>query len=481
MPPGLRLLAALGLGLGATYAQDCGIRAPDFAFVPDSVAFVLECTGNPPDSVDWDFGDGDTAAANGGDTVRHRYAAKGRYTVFARSADLPIPGSKNISILDPATATAPTHSSTLILDAKRSRAWNVNADNHSVSVHDLKTRARLSEIPVGLNPRTLALDSLGRVWVANQGDATLTVLDGGTYARVAVVALPRASRPYAVAFNPAGTTGYVTLEATGKVLRMDALAVRVTDSVAIFPSPRGLAVSGDGSRVFVTRFLSPGHQGEVAEISAQPFQLTRVIALPYDSSVVSESTGPGVPNALNAVAIAPDGKHAWVVSKKDNVGFGTYVDPQKRPLTFESTVRAAVHEIDLAAGVENVAARRDLDNRSLPWAVAFHPRGDFAFVPTLTSNHTPILDALGGGMSTAIEPAENGDELGPDGAVFSPGDTTLLIHYFLSRKVAVYSLKNLGDSNQFPRLALIPTVENERLTPQVLRGKQVFYNAAEPA
>ena len=43
------------------------------------------------------------------------------------------------------------------------RIWNVNPDNNSVSVFDLVTGAKLAEIPVGQNPRSLAIAPSGRV------------------------------------------------------------------------------------------------------------------------------------------------------------------------------------------------------------------------------------------------------------------------------------------------------------------------------
>ena len=390
-------------------------------------------------------------------------------------------------MLNAVSTVAPTHSGTLLLDRGRSRLWNVNVDNHSVTVIDAIAHTRIKEIAVGRAPRTLAQDGQGRIWVANQDDATLTLLDGETLAILKTIALPRASRPYGVCFDPAGHSAYVTLEAVGAVLKLDPATGTILDRLSLFPTPRGIAVAPDGKTLWVTRFISPADRGEVAQVSAEPFALQRIIALDHDENQDTESNGRGVPNALSSLTISPDGLRAWVPFKKDNVRRGMRLyggggpDPQGPQLpTFESTVRTAVGQIDLASGKEVVAARIDLDNRSMACAVAFNRNGAFAFVATETSNEIAVINAAENVRATAIEPQEAGHELGPVGLAVSENDSLLYIHDFMSREIAVYGISEVGGSNLMPRMALISTVEKERLAPEVLRGKQVFYNAADP-
>ena len=44
--------------------------------------------------------------------------------------------------------------------------------------------------------------------------------------------------------------------------------------------------------------------------------------MPYDTTTDTQLNGGGVPNALNSIAISPDGQQLWVAGKKDNVRRG---------------------------------------------------------------------------------------------------------------------------------------------------------------
>lgn len=472
---------------GTAHAHGCAIRTTPTTTVGASASFALDCDPALATQVSWEFGDGAVLEPAMRTNVAHVYAAPGSYNVFARIEGEDIPASTLITVLNAVSAVAPTRSGTLLLDRGGRRLWNVNVDNHSVTVIDAITHARIKEIPVGRAPRTLAQDGQGRIWVANQDDATLTLLDGETFGIVRTIALPRASRPYGVCFDPAGRNAYVTLEALGAVLKLDPAAGTVLGRLPIFPTPRGIAVAPDGKTLWVTRFISPADRGEVAQVTADPFALQRIIALDHDENQDTESNGRGVPNAISSLTISPDGLRAWVPFKKDNVRRGMRLsggggpDPQgPQPPTFESTVRTGISQIDLATGKEVIGARIDLDNRSMACAVAFNRNGAFAFVATETSNEIAVINAAENVRATAIEPLETGHELGPVGLAVSENDSLLYIHDFMSREIAVYGISEVGGSNLMPRLALISTVEQERLAPEVLRGKQVFYNAADP-
>ncbi|MDE0001801.1 MAG: hypothetical protein OXQ29_03810, partial [Rhodospirillaceae bacterium] len=370
-------------------------------------------------------------------------------------------------------AIGPVHASTIAVDERSGRAWSVNPDNDTVTAIDVLNLARLFETPVGDNPRTLAPSPDGSVWVVNQDDATITVLDGGTGDVRGRLELPYASRPYGLAFSPEGETAYVTLQAVGRLLKLNARTGAVADAVDVGPTPRGIAVSADGGRILVTRYISPSDRAEVTEVSARPFRIARRFALAADPGPDSPVGSRGVPNHLASVVIAPDGQRAWIASKKDNTGRGLHLSGE--PLTFETTTRTIVSVLDLAANREILAARRDLDNRAMAVAVAFDPGGEFAFVALQGSNSVDVLDAGTGRLVTSIP----GTGLAPQGlAVDARG--RLFVQNFLSRDVAVYDLSGLEAGAAIPLLARIATTGREPLPPQVLLGKQVFYNAADP-
>src|SRR4030095_6097715 len=163
---------------------------------------------------------------------------------------------------------------------------------------------------------------------------------------------------------------YVTLEGTGRLLRIDAGTRTVTGDLDVGPKPRGLAVSSDGARILVTRLVSPDSGGEVREISAASFTVVRTFVLPEDTTTPStESDGPGLPNYVQAVTITPDGRGAWVPSKKDNIRRGTGPRSTGQPFTHDSRVRTMVSKLDLVGNTTDVAKARDIDNADLATAV----------------------------------------------------------------------------------------------------------------
>jgi|GEM_PF-6576488 len=91
------------------------------------------------------------------------------------------------------------------------------------------------EAAVGKNPRMLAQPTAhGDVWVVNQDDATINILNSGTGSLVTTISLPYASRPYGIAFNPGGDTAYVTLEATGRLVKIRSVLLIAQSRTARF-------------------------------------------------------------------------------------------------------------------------------------------------------------------------------------------------------------------------------------------------------
>jgi len=431
------------------------------------------------ESWSWDFGDGRDATPfePGKASVRHAFGQPGHYTVLARVKAGQRTGAAAVShtVHRPLPAQGPTRSSTIVFDAKRGRTWNVNADNDTVTCIDTSTMKKIAEIAVDTHPRTLALGDDGRLWVACEDDAKLNVIDTAALKLTHRVKLPIGSMPFGVALSPGGDALYVTLRATGQVLRLDAKTGKTLGSVDLKCPTRHVAVSPDGRRVFVARFISSDEQGEVLELAVDPFALLRRHALVFDQHEDSEDNGRGVPNYLGALAVSPDGARLWVPSKKDNIARGLARDGNA--LTFETTVRTIVSQIDLQANREVTAARTDLNDRDMASAVAFTPLGDYVFVATQGTNTVEILDAYSGEVVGGISDVG----LAPQGLAVSDDGTRLYVHHFMSRSVAAFDTSALveGRGPFAEPLGSVNTVAEEQLADDVLRGKRLFYNAAD--
>ena len=375
-------------------------------------------------------------------------------------------------IHNPLTATPPTASSPIVRGA--GRVYVANSDSNTVTAIDETTLDKAWEKPVGIRPRTLALSSSGELWVVNEGSASVSVLDGVTGALSRTIALPYASRPYGIAFRADPPRAYVTLQATRELIELDAEG-ECLRKLPLPGWPRGIAIAEDDSRILVTRFISTPARGEVWEIAPTSLSIRGTLPLHFDATPDTESSGRGVPNFLTSIAISPDGRAATVPSKKDNIARGMYRDGQ--PLTFESRVRTIVSRLDLTVHAEAGAARLDLNDRDMAQAAAYSPLGDLLLVATQGSNHIEVVDANTGSRLSSLSTG-----LAPQGLVLSANGSRLFVNNFMSRSVSVFDTSALvaATSNAAPLIVEIPAVATELLTPQVLRGKRIFYNAADP-
>jgi DNA-binding beta-propeller fold protein YncE len=372
--------------------------------------------------------------------------------------------------------------------------WAVNPDADTVAVVNAATRVKQAEYPTGKNPRTVARDASGRYWVACHGSDDIWVLNGTGTLHHRIV-LRYGSAPYGVAASPDGSSVYATLYGSGRVAKFStANPAAAPVERETFPTPRALAVSGDGSRVFVTRFISAERHGEVGEFRGADLVSVRVFRILESIVPDSGDRAAGVPNYLAGIAISPDGKRAAVVSKQDNtrrgVAFGV------GDLTHETTVRAVVSFLDLeTSNAEIRNMRRDFDNSESPSAVAWSPAGDRLFVSLQGNNRVvgldffqilPLPDATPNTNVTRVTSAVVGISLetglAPQGVVVDPASKRIFTHDFMGRCVSVYDAQEYLDRNRlvFALVARTGTVAQEALPANVLLGKQIFYNAADP-
>ncbi len=448
----------------------------------------------------WNFGDGsgDTPFDSSAATT-HVFASPGVYTVTLsiRTSDGQT-ATQRISqaIYAPGATALARASSTVMLEPRSgsaARLWVVNADNDSVSVFDTATNAKLAEINVGNAPRTLARAGDGRIWVVNKQSASISIIDPASLAVAQTLSLPRASQPHGIVVAPADGSAFVTLEASGKVLKLNGSSGAVIASLAVGENPRQMAMTASGDRLLVSRFITPALPGEgtanvlttdptgaklggeVLTIDPVKLVLQRTTVLAHSDRADTENQGRGIPNYLGAPAISPDGKTAWVPSKQDNIKRGSLRD--NFALNFQSTVRSISSRIDLTTLTEDEAGRVDHDNASVASAAAYHPTGAYLFVALETNRQVAVLDASGKRELFRFEVG-----FAPQGLVVSDDGLKLYVNNFMSRSVSVIDLLPLvgsGQTGAAPTATLV-SISADKLSPAVLKGKQLFYDARDP-
>lgn len=438
----------------------------------------------------WNFGDGSAATAfNANPAVSHVYATAGVYllTLEIRNANGLVTTHNWLqAVASDHTPQSPA-SSTPITVESNGRIWTVNPDNDSVSVLDGATHQLIAEIPVGISPRTLAFAPDGDVWVVNKASSSLSIISAANLAVTRTINLPRAAQPHGIIFAPNGSNAYVALEATGQLLKLDPVSGAVQASLALGKDVRHLAMTNDSTTLLVSRFITPTLPGEatlqvntdnagaeVVVVNAASMAIEKTILLAHSDRVDNSIQGSGIPNFLGAAAISPDGSTVWIPSKQDNIKRGLARSGQQ--LDFQNSVRAITSRIDMGTQLELADKRIDHDNSSLASAAVYHPSGVYLIAALETSRQVAVLNAMNGAEIFRVEVG-----LAPQGVAVSENGDTLYVHNFMSRDVSIIDLKPLTVQglSSAQVVATVSAVTTDKLSATVLRGKQLFYDAAD--
>ncbi len=173
-------------------------------------------------------------------------------------------GSNTISIIDGAsdsvTATISTSPAVLPIAVVVNPTLNHvyvattlsnSAVNPSVSVIDPVQKKVLKTVTVGNNPSGLAFNAVtNTVYVANQGDGTVTVIqDGATIGSNVLV--PVGNSPTAVAVNAATNQIYVTNQGSNSLTVIDGATNAVSAAVPVGTGPGAVALNPVTNKIYV--------------------------------------------------------------------------------------------------------------------------------------------------------------------------------------------------------------------------------------
>ena len=300
-----------------------------------------------------------------------------------------------VTVLVPPTGARPTNSSQLVCDATRAPRLGRSIPTATPSPPlDADTLAKQLEVPVCDDPRGVARRRRrAELWVACHDDDRVRVLDAnGT----PLASLPTGygSAPVGIAASPDGATVYVTLEGAGALLRFNAATLQQTgrlDARTDAARRRGerqrRARAGDALPLAARSRRGLGRQRDDLHADAHA-RSSRSSATTTNRD--STASGRGVANYLAGIAIAPDGRSAWVASNKPNSERGLLVGPD---LDQDNTVRNVV-VADRPRPATRSARAIDIDNSDSASAVAFSPLGDYLLVTLQGNNEMVVLDAL---------------------------------------------------------------------------------------
>jgi DNA-binding beta-propeller fold protein YncE len=289
---------------------------------------------------------------------------------------------------------------------------------------------------------------------------------------------PYGCAPYGVVFNengPGGGEVYVTCERTNAVVVLDAdlATVRATVPLA-WSDPRAMALSGDGSRLYVAHFLTrePGDTAHVTEIdtTGTPAAVTRVLEVPPDFVTCETiNSGKGVLNVIMGLNLTPPGAPATVAGQlwiggvlqnnlnkglfKNDARFGGHADPllcaggpndgrrcasddDCKPsgtcaagftalsrnlykVSFHDVTRFAIFKLELASGA--VVGKVDVDEANQPTDIVFSSDGTAAVVVDEFFNSFHVFNTARGQGGDPTTVFASPSRFGP-GGVLPGGD-----------------------------------------------------------
>ncbi len=469
---------------------------PSPAAVGAVVSFPSSASDPDGDTLQYriNYGDGAaTTAWSSSNTFSRSYTSPGHYVVKLQVRDLKPGGAMSVvskdltvTIGSAPSGPFPANSSTIAIHAASRTIWSVNPDADTISTLNADTGLKTAEVNLNtllgesksIDPRNVALDGQGNAWVSCH-DADCVVILNPVGAMLARINTGYGSAPLGVCATPTGDAIFVTLTGSGFVKRYAAGTRLETGSLALGTSPRAIAITGDGTRVLVTRYLSAQNEANVWEVSNDTaLTLARAYKLTRNLTPDSSNNGRGIPNQLAGITISPDNSQAWITASKMNDEHGLFFTGRANT---DNQVRAMVVRLDLDSGnYDDSDKRLDIDNSESPTSVAFSPIGDWAFVTLQGNNQVAVYDnfALNAGASKTTRWRFN-TGLAPQGQVFDPVSRKLFVNNFMSREISIHDLTSfLAQGARADSVVKTAAVSSEKLTPNILAGKQIFYNAS---
>jgi YVTN family beta-propeller protein len=269
----------------------------------------------------------------------------------------------------------------------------------------------------------LALLSPILVYVANQASGKVTVINAATDSVVAVVDFTTLGfsahpKPHHIVVEPDGSYWYVSLVGDNAVVKLDRSNHVVAKAETVTPGL--LAIDPKSDLLYATRSMSAVNApARIAVINRQSMTVEEVEVL--------------IPRP-HGLAVAPDGKHAYVGSlganqiavydaKREQVGIvdvpggdtsqvivGLAVAPDGRTLVATAQLTGKLLVFDLTDPAKPKLVQR-VATGDWPWLVAFTPDGAEVWVPNQRSNDVTVIDAKHWSVATTVK----GDFAQPDG------------------------------------------------------------------
>jgi len=157
--------------------------------------------------------------------------------------------------------------------------------SYTVTIISVETQKSVKSIKIGRYPRGISISSDSRfAYVAEMGGNRIHRINLEDFS---VEYIPIGSNPRAIELSPDNSTLYATLNISGKVIAWDLAANKAIKSVSTGKAARSLAISSDGSSLFVVNF----HSGTLSKVRTSDMKViqnvkvcSEPIGVTYDSA-----------------------------------------------------------------------------------------------------------------------------------------------------------------------------------------------------
>ena len=357
-----------------------------------------------------------------------------------------------------------------------SAIYTANIDINSVSFIDANDRKVIAEVPVGREPRQMALSpDENYLYVACMFDNKVDIIS--IKEQKVIDSIETGIGPFGVVTSQDGKSLYVANYRSGTVSVIDLQKKKLKKEIAVGERPRTLAITAAGDKLYVPQYLS----GAITVIDTEENKAIKEIQLADSPNKIDVKKSQGIPNTIEQFVISPDGKTAWIPHLLTNID---------TPVHFEETIFPAISVIDLEHDAEIVEQRKELfekinvsdsQNKTIivsnPYDIVFHPNGSKAFSIMSGSEDMVVFDLKRGGNATQILRRIEGNN--PRGAVISPDGKNIYVHNAMSHDLAI--IKTGGDSAYARAKAdgkkNLALVSKDPLDPLEREGKTIFYSA----
>nr|WP_240489098.1 beta-propeller fold lactonase family protein [Cohnella thermotolerans] len=367
----------------------------------------------------------------------------------------------------------PVSSDNVVMTADGKYLYTVNGDAGTVSKVNVADGKVVQEAQVGKMPQQAALSPDGKtLYVTCRDTDKVDILRTKDLSIAGTIDV--GIEPYGVVASPDGTKLYVTNDRSGTVSVADVAGRKVISTIKVGERPRALALTADGTKLYVGMYLT----ANIAVVDTASGKVKSTIKLAVSPDKKDPKKSQGIPNTLEQIRIAPDGRTAWATHLLTNTD---------TVIAFDETIFPAVSVIDTATDTELTKQRKQLfeqinvsDNLgktmivSNPSDIRFTSDGSKAYVLMSGSEDLVVFDLAKGGNATQIVRHVPGDW--PIGMALAPDDSKLFINNGNTHDLATVSTGGPDGDARADRKTL-PLIAKDPLSPEVRLGKTLFLSA----